>query len=169
MSFFAIHPVLPTVNAFTVQIAGKERYTPAVAAQAMESSWDAIDRLEVMKVNKQTPCYLFLEEPVVARGGARTTMVQAYVSGAIQACFTKAGYTVYLVNQSKWKSFLGVQGAKTTSGQTKDYVRRAMQGRFPKDAKAVGRDGDLLDAAAIARFGQQVIQRGTLVAGGRGM
>ena len=41
---------------------------------------------------------VFLEAPIVGRGGARPTIVQAYVSGAVQAALVRRGATVYLVN-----------------------------------------------------------------------
>jgi Holliday junction resolvasome RuvABC endonuclease subunit len=134
------------------------KYSPQSAAEAMDSTLAFIDAIAPMAV-PSAPRLAFIEAPLVGRGGVRTTMVQAYVSGVVQSCFVKAGFTVYLVNVQTWKaSYCGNGHA------SKDDVRRAVAGRWPKAARNAGSDGDLIDAAAICDYGSEAASRGQVLA-----
>ena len=91
-------------------------------------------------------CYI--EAPVTARGGVRTTIVQAFVSGVVQACFVKAAFKVYLVNVQTWK--------KTVCGTghaSKADVAAAVKQRWPEIRTA---DQDILDASGVLLHGLAV-------------
>lgn len=166
LSFFALQLGTDTAKLRTYTFAGKARYEPKHSEEAMTACEEFLEYIEGMTGRRDTR-YLFLEEPVMGRGGARTTMIQSFSSGVIQACFVRAGFTVYLINNSTWKAWLGVAGKKTVSHKPKVHIEIAMKQRFPKTAMMVGADGDLLDAAALARYGAETVQRGQLVAQAR--
>lgn len=132
--------------------AEKDIYTPLSAALAME----ACDKALSMAEQYTTPgmrSYLFIEEPVVAKGGVRSSLVQAYINGTVQGCFVKAGFVVDIIHVSTWKSSLGIP---TTGG--KPQVLASMEALYPQDVVVCDGDGDVLDAAALARFGCQALR-----------
>lgn len=155
LAFYALHPNLPTVMPLKYTLGKK--YSPGVAAAAMDATLEAVERMTTM--SKSATRFAFMEAPVIGRGGARSTIVQAHTSGVVQACLIKSGFTVYMVNQSTWKTWLT---GRPNVG--KDYVVNAMKGRYPKDHKAAGSDGDVLDAAALARYGWEAARLGSVVA-----
>lgn len=134
------------------------KYSPSNAAEALDSTLGFIDAVAPMAL-PSAPRLAFIEAPLVGRGGVRSTMVQAYVSGVVQACFVKAGFTVYLVNVQTWKSAYCGNGHAS-----KDDVRRSLAGRWPKGARTAGSDSDLIDAAAICDYGREVAAKGLVLA-----
>lgn len=155
LAFYGLHPTLPTVLPMKYTL-GK-RYSPEAAGAAMDATFEALERLRPMGAGKGA--LAFIESPVIGRGGARSTIVQAFTSGVVQACLIKSGFTVYMVNQSTWKTWLT---GRPNVG--KDYVVRSMKGRYPKDVIAAAGDGDVLDAAALARYGWEAARLGSVVA-----
>lgn len=93
--------------------------------------------------------HAFIESPLVGKGGVRSTLVQAFTSGAVQAALVEGGATVTMVNVGTWK--LDVIGH---GNATKDDVAEGVRLRWPAFVRSAGEDQDLLDAAAIALFGQ---------------
>jgi len=93
--------------------------------------------------------YLFIEAPVVGRGGANTTMKQAFVSGAVQAAAIELHWEVHLVHNSKWKK--EVIGA---GNATKGDIRQHVVVEFPW---VEGASQDLIDAIAIQEYGEKVV------------
>lgn len=167
LAFYALSPVTPTVKARKYTIGAKTKYKPEDSAAALDACDDMIQVADSMATTGGRK-FLFIEKPLRGRGGTNTTIVQSFVSGVVQACFVRAGYKVYLIDNQTWKSFIGVpRGTRTKSGQPKTAVVNAMKARFPKDAMIVGTDGDLLDAAAVARFGAETVRRGKLVEASR--
>ena len=132
----------------------KDRYSPKSAAEAGNACMEVLLELEHFKEAQVHPV-LFIEEPVVGRGGIRSSLVQAYINGVVQDWFTRADFEVRLTHQSTWKSGLGIpqRGGK-------ESVREKMDELYPDDVRACGSDGDLLDAAALARYGLEAIRRG---------
>lgn len=102
---------------------------------------------------------LFLEAPVVGRGGAHATIVQAFVSGAVQAAFLELGWRVHLVNVQRWKKHVAGTGRAD-----KDDVERALADVWPVGWDAADGDADLIDAAAIAVYGAALQAEGRQVA-----
>ena len=162
LTFYAIHLPTGTVKTHVANI-GKGKWTPGNCERAMYVAWEAIEMFDPMR-RDGTAAWFYIEEPVVGRGGFRSTMVQSFVSGPVQACFSQANYNIELVNNSTWKAWLGVAGKRTESGKKKIHIDRAMQARFPKDHNVVNGDDDLLDAAAIARYGEHRRRRRTRLA-----
>jgi hypothetical protein len=154
LAFFAIHPLTRTVMARAFVLRGNARYTPEGAAEAGHACAEMLTLINPMGT-PSTPMILFIEEPVVGRGGIRSSLVQAYINGVVQDWFTRAGYSVRITHQSTWKSGLGIpqRGGKPE-------VLAAMKRLYPKDVRACGPDEDLLDAAALARYGVEAIRRG---------
>lgn len=91
-----------------------------------------------------------VESPVVGRAGPRSTMVQSFTSGAVQSALVQAGATVQLVNVQSWKKDVIGHGHAT-----KADVAEALRLRWPTLHTAAAADEDLLDAAAIALWGQE--------------
>jgi Holliday junction resolvasome RuvABC endonuclease subunit len=134
-----------------------KKYSPEVAAEAMDRTLEVLDAVSMMDRAASRVC--FLESPVGGRGGIKSTVVQAFTSGVVQACLIKTGWTVHLIHPSTWKAWLTGRG-----NVGKPEILRAMKGRFPKDVQAAQNDGDLVDAAALARYGYEAIGRGTRLA-----
>lgn len=94
---------------------------------------------------------IWIEEPLVGRGGAHPTIVQSFISGAAQAAWGKLGWDVRLVNVSVWK-----RRVVGTGGANKDDIGHCVAERWPAGSRAASGDGDLIDAAAIALYGRDV-------------
>ena len=87
----------------------------------------------------------------MGRGGVKSTMVQAFVSGAVQAVLYDLGIGVHLVPVGTWK--------KATVGKgnaTKAEVKQWVEMKYPT---LKGEGQDILDAAALADYGHQVLDR----------
>lgn len=164
LAMFAIHPVLGTTYA-AIAILHKSKYSPAAAGEAMDACFTFLDTVHKMSTPRAAKV-AWIERPAVGRGGAQSTIVQAFVSGVVQACFTKAGFTVHLVHQSTWKTWLGVAPNAKTKANVKPEVVQAMRAQYPRDWGAAGGDPDLIDAAAIARYGENAVRLGNALAGG---
>lgn len=105
--------------------------------------------------------YVFLEAPVVGRGGASTTVVQSYVSGVIQLVTQQSNLPCQTVNNSAWKKVVVGHGATKTSRDKAD-VAASLQWKwaitYPSLATVPGiTDGtasqDIADAAGLAVYG----------------
>ena len=101
----------------------------------------------------------WVENPLVGRGGVKTTMKQAYVGGIIRGMLVEAGFTVHDVYSSSWKAFLGIKNMKTVdqrsnTSKAKLPVVIALKRRWPKVMSVIGDDGDLTDAAAVLLYGE---------------
>ncbi len=97
--------------------------------------------------------HAFIEWPVLGRGGFRSTMVQAFTSGAIQGALHERGCTVHGANVSKWKKVVVGKG-----NATKPEVAESIRGQWPSLHRAAAGDQDLHDAAAIALYGLGVVE-----------
>ena len=95
----------------------------------------------------------FIEYPVLGRGGFRSTMVQAFTSGAIQGALHEWGCTVHGANVSKWKKVVVGKG-----NATKPEVAESILRRWPSLHRAADGNEDLCDAAAIALYGLGVVE-----------
>lgn len=139
---------------------GSETQNPITIHRAMEAMNGFLGDIDTLAGSG--PRYAYVEKPLVGRGGVMTTIKQAYVGGVIRACLVAAGFTVYDVNQSTWKSFHGVKG-KGTAAQ-KVATAQVVKTQWPKIEAMISGDGDLADAAAICLYGcEQVRKAGALV------
>jgi Holliday junction resolvasome RuvABC endonuclease subunit len=98
---------------------------------------------------RMDPGTIWIEDPVVGRAGIRSSVVQAFVSGAAQAAFQSLGWTVQMVNVQRWKAVVVGNGHAS-----KDDIASAVTQHWPDAARITSSDGDLTDAAAIALYGR---------------
>lgn len=96
--------------------------------------------------------FVFIEEPVVGRGGVRSTLMQTKANGAMQAGASMAGALVQEVNNSSWKKRVVGKG-NCGKPEVKEWLRQNWPYAY---VKADG-DQDIMDAACILRFGEQFI------------
>jgi Holliday junction resolvasome RuvABC endonuclease subunit len=97
---------------------------------------------------------VWIESALVGRN-VRSTIVQSYVNGAVQAGLLSIGSRISLVTPGEWKLVATGNGAAT-----KEQVARRIQQRWPHLAAAANGDEDTLDAFGIALYGASV--RGVL-------
>ena len=96
--------------------------------------------------------FAFIESPVVGRGGVRSTMVQCFTSGAIQAVLYEYGIPTQAANVSSWKkSVIGKGNA------TKEEVAEHLRYRWSALHKSANGNQDLVDASCIALYGQSIV------------
>lgn len=109
------------------------------------------------------PGVMWVESPLVGKAGVRSTIVQAFTSGAAQAALLHLGWEVRLVNVSTWKKRV------TGSGKaSKDDVGNTVESKWAKGWAAASRDADLIDAAAICLYGREIESTGRCLMDGWG-
>ena len=101
--------------------------------------------------------YVFIEDPVVGRGGAYATIVQAKVHGAlIAACMSVEGVVLVRgVNNSKAKKAVVGKG-NAAKGDIKAWAQTYWNALFVLAND--GRDQDLLDSGMINRHGYNIVK-----------
>lgn len=99
---------------------------------------------------------VFIEHPLVGRAGAHATIVQAQVQGLVMMLSVQSGAAgVYEVNVQSWKKAVVGHG-----GADKDTIKSWLVDHHPLLAELAGDDQDLVDAACVALYGRDVVQRG---------
>jgi len=96
--------------------------------------------------------YLYIEDPVVGRGGARPTILQSQVDGIVRVCAYPHTTKVYSVNNKTWKKAIVGNG-----NASKDDVAAWLATHHSFLAELCGDDQDLLDAACVCLYGRYVI------------
>lgn len=96
--------------------------------------------------------FLFIEAPVVGRGGVGSTLKQTKTNGAMQAGAFTAGASVVEVNNKTWKKRV-VGNGNAGKPQVKQWARDC----WPYLHDLADGDQDLLDAGAILRYGEKII------------
>lgn len=122
--------------------------------EACNSAWHLTNSL-LFDINQMWPgatIHAFIESPVVGRGGVRSTMVQCFTSGAIQAALHNAGLDSQGANVSSWKKVVTGRG-----NSTKPEVAKHLRLRWPALHRAAGGNQDIVDAACIALYGQSIL------------
>mgnify|MGYP003627208534 CR=1 FL=1 len=99
------------------------------------------------------PIQAYVEWPVLGRGGFRSTMVQAFTSGAIQGTLHERGCDTQGANVSSWKKAVVGKG-----NATKEEVAESLRLRWPSLYAGVAGDQDLCDAACIALYGKSLCE-----------
>lgn len=97
--------------------------------------------------------YVFVELPVLGRGGAGSTIPQAQVNGALLAGAFSTGVNVIPVNNVKVKKEVIGKG-NANKDAIKEWLSIAWEGMY----KQVANDQDLCDSAMIYTYGKQVVQ-----------
>lgn len=98
--------------------------------------------------------YVYIEYPVLGRGGPGSTIPQALINGALQAGARMAGATVYSVNNAHCKKVVIGRG-----NANKDDIRAWVKEAWPALYEKIGKDQDLCDSAMIYVYGKRVVAR----------
>ena len=125
------HADLATLNT------GKDIYGPDVAGRAYEATYRFLKSLDGPEV--------YLEAPAALKVGIQSTLLQGYVSGAIQAAAANLEVRLHLIAPAHWKAQVIGHG-----NATKDGVRAWITTAWPE---AAVQSQDLIDAAALAVYG----------------
>lgn len=121
---------------------------------------EAEKRLEGFFSRVPNGFYLFVESPLVGRGGARSTIVQSQMQGVILATGQRLGAIgVYEVNVQTWKKVC-VGSGRADKGEVADWLSKAHP-----ELSRLATSQDLVDAAAIATYGREVVRRSSIVSG----
>lgn len=94
----------------------------------------------------------FYELPVLGRGGFRSTIVQCFTSGAVQATLYEYGIQTHSANVSSWKKAVVGRG-----NADKGQVAQSLRLRWSALYDAAGGNQDAYDASCIALFGRQLL------------
>jgi Holliday junction resolvasome RuvABC endonuclease subunit len=132
------------------------RNLPDPAKIDIKCSWAERFAYEVLVpwVKKGHRVILFIEEPLVGRGGARATILQARVSGAVLCGARRAGVReIHDVNQSRWKKIV-LGAGNYPKKDIPRYVKQTWQVVYDL-AEA---DPDLCDAACINAYGVKALK-----------
>lgn len=97
--------------------------------------------------------YVFVELPVMGRGGIGSTLPQAQVNGAFLAGAYMAGATVIPVNNMTVKKQVVGKG-----NASKDDVKEWLRQSWLKHYEKVGTDQDLCDASMIYVYGVKKVK-----------
>ena len=94
----------------------------------------------------------FYELPVLGRGGFRSTIVQCFTSGAVQAVLHDFRIQSHTANVSSWKKAVVGRG-NADKGQVAESLRCRWDALF----QAAEGNQDVYDAASIAIYGRQLL------------
>lgn len=102
---------------------------------------------------------LFIEQPLVGRGGVHTTLVLAQSAAPVVLSALSCGSNgVYDVNVGTWKKAIVGHG-----NASKDEVGEWLRDNRPSIYELTEGDQDLIDASCIWLYGQGVLARGDRV------
>lgn len=138
-------------RAYPLYLKGQTKQDVASMGRALDAMVEVIGHAQRLLGTTVGNAYAWVEDPLIGRGGALTTMKQAYIGGIIRATLASAGFNVYGVNVSTWKKQVCGSGRAE-----KADVARVVKIRWPKVVSLLGGDGDLTDAAAICLHAQDV-------------
>lgn len=130
-------------------------YSPLKAHRAYDLLNEFVVHCRLTMPDTKNELEFFIEAPVVGRGGVKSTLVQAYVSGAVQAVCNQYG-SVHLVNVGTWKKSVLGSGSLAKP----DVKRRVRQIAGLPD----GLDQDFYDATAICIYGLDAARRAKALA-----
>lgn len=97
---------------------------------------------------------VFIELPVLGRGGPGSTIPQAQINGALIAGSAMAGAEIIMVNNARCKKEVIGRG-----NANKDDIRDWVEANWPDLFQKIGGDQDLCDSAMIYQYGKAVIER----------
>lgn len=155
IAIVSTHTTLGTISthAFPLYEKGTTRQTPAALANALRDMRKFLQWAELI-APQGTRRLAWVENPLVGRGGVGPTVKQAFIGGIIRAVLADGGFEVHDVNVSTWKKEVCGSGAAQ-----KPLVVQTVKQKWPKADALIRGDGDLTDAAAIALYGIEVIER----------
>lgn len=157
----AVHPLTNThvTKAWNLYARGQTKQSNESIARADAAMDDVIRILDAMGSGDR---FAWVEAPLVG-ASVTSTLKQAYIGGIIRARMVRAGWTVYDVNVSTWKKVVCGTGRAE-----KAQVQQMVGAKWPKAAQTAGSDGDILDAAAMVLYGQEVVRKASALAGPAG-
>ncbi len=132
---------------FMAKIQFAETSGPEACCKARRETVLILDAVKKDFDKKYLPV-VYLEAPIVGIGGVKTTLVQAYVSGAIQAACFDVGFDVVLISNTKWKKKI-VGSGKATKDEIKSFVKKHHKNVY----KSIQDDQDMIDAFCIWKYG----------------
>lgn len=96
----------------------------------------------------------FIEDPVVGRGGAHSTIVQARVNGAALSGAVMGGAKeIHTANNARWKKIVVGKGSAS-----KPDIKKWCRIEWPVLFRLANGDQDLCDAAGINAYGDHVLK-----------
>jgi Holliday junction resolvasome RuvABC endonuclease subunit len=108
-------------------------------------------RRQIMEYDPST-VYVFIENPFISPKTVKAALPLARINGALHAYAYGTGCHVQGVDISRWKKI--VVGKGTAS---KTEIKRCIREIWPAVYREAGGDQDLLDAAAINRYGSKTL------------
>lgn len=124
-----------------------QKYTPQTAAMTKRAVAELLDLIGTIGSGE-----MFIESPLVGRGGVRSSVVQAFVNGIVQAEFTSAGWDVHIVPVQTWKKHV-VGSGRATKEDIADWAR-------VHDKKTwKTKDQDVMDSLGLCVYGEQIMKR----------
>lgn len=146
IAFVAIHG-----DDFLVRVAKKlGKSGPEACHNAQTMTKEVL--LECQEYFGEKEIVAFYELPVLGRGGFRSTIVQCFTSGAVQATLHEFGIQAHTANVSSWKKAVVGRG-----NADKGQVAQSLRLRWPALYTAADGNQDAYDAASIAIFGRQLL------------
>lgn len=151
IAFVATDPVLGVTRVMAYPLYKTGSQTTDSLGKAVVAVQDFLGEIEHMAGGDVAA---WVETPVQGgrAGNVASVMKQSYVRGIVVGVMVAAGFRVYDVHQSTWKSWFGVRANKATKDAKTD-VKRILSVKHPKIAQLTGDDVDLTDAGAIALYG----------------
>lgn len=115
-------------------------------------AYDWLDDLMSTVVEKSPVTAVFVEQPVLGRGGAGATIPQAMVHGALLASGYLLAQYVVSVNPARWKKAVLGKG-----NATKPEIAEWVKINWPEVFEVADGNQDVLDSACINLYGRQVV------------
>lgn len=120
--------------------------------------------LDQLGVAEYTNRRAYIEEAVIARGGSRVTIQQAYAMGAVRLTLEESDWSVSLVNVGTWKKQV-VGNGRADKAAISGWLRANDGWLYERLAG----DQDLIDAACIGRYGAGVVRAARILDEGGSM
>lgn len=149
--------------AAVVSVVGKEPqatvYTKPLPQDKPVACLQAFEWVRNLVEIQEDDVYVFIELPVLGRGGPGSTIPQAQINGALLAGAQMADAEVVPVNNSRVKKEVVGRG-----NANKDDIRDWVSKAWPVLYERIGGDQDLCDSAMIYVYGKQVVERRNKIA-----
>lgn len=142
----------------TLAFVDEERSTKFEVPKKMRERGEILRTLFLMSIEHlhyNGDFYIYVEDPVVGRGGSRATILQSQVQGIVLSVAVQSGALgVYGVNNKSWKKVVVGNG-----NASKDEVAQWLEEHEPDLAERAGSDQDLVDASCIHLYGKIMLER----------
>lgn len=126
---------------------------PQSVIPALALAYKVIRRFMKSLTDKGYRVVLYIEEPVVGKGGAYATIKQSKVHGAVIAGAVAGGAVCESVNVGTWKKVV-VQKGNASKVQVAQHVRK----HWRNLSSLAGPDQDLIDAGCIYSYARRQVE-----------